>query len=458
MPGSNSHAGAPSLSLTGGTDTFDLAGTSTEAGEYDPVGNGQTVWWKITPLTDTYFRFDTSATPGDPDTYIAVFTGTGFASSDSDFEDDDSGQDPLVGSPYYGAARIEFLAVGGTTYYVQVTAYDLNVSGVLTWKPGAYGDWITPDPVTVNVTVAYGFGSGQGTAHWAADYEAIANFYETGVHPPQRESAALSCMWTHVTNGENGGYGSFGAGPGILDGCPALSAPNVSPGDAVGSFTVGERESWSAGFFSSDTMTTTYEEAVQCFPLGDYLKSTTNVPGVYDDMLYQYEMPYTDQYGRQRPLRTFQHATIDYAADLVDNLAYQAFSFDVYVESGSLATPFSWWKPSDVSGSPVWSAHYAASAGIDPSPSYDSPATVTTVLGADYTLCLRLVTNRLTGSYPTLIGAASGSGYEASIVLVQANKQISATFQPSRYRIVTFDGEVPTTGEADGWHVGVVAW
>lgn len=125
-------ANATVLTGSSGTATFDLTSATAETGEPEPA-SGMTVWFSWTaPFSGTVW-FDTMLSTGDPDTYLSVYTGGSVGSLTLVTDDDDSGNDPAVGDPDYGTSKLSFTAVSGTTYNIQVDAYDPGVTGTLRW-------------------------------------------------------------------------------------------------------------------------------------------------------------------------------------------------------------------------------------------------------------------------------------------------------------------------------------
>lgn len=136
MPAANDDfSNAQTITGASGTVAFDLTGATAESGEPTPA-LGTTVWFAWTAPSSAPIQFDTTASVGDPDTYLSVYTGTAVNALTLIADDDDSGNDPAVGHPSYGASLLTFTPTSGTTYYIQIDAYDPSVSGILTWQPG----------------------------------------------------------------------------------------------------------------------------------------------------------------------------------------------------------------------------------------------------------------------------------------------------------------------------------
>jgi hypothetical protein len=115
-PGSDAFADAPAIALGDTSDPTPNAALSTEAGEDYPA-NGQTAWWTLTVPADGWVGLDLDeSTPSGADTTITVWVGDDVGSLVQVATQDDAF--------WWLSARVAFEATAGTTYRVQVDAYE----------------------------------------------------------------------------------------------------------------------------------------------------------------------------------------------------------------------------------------------------------------------------------------------------------------------------------------------
>ena len=118
-------------------DRLDVAGATKEPGEPNHAGDagGASIWWKFTPPTSGHYYV--SLAGSDFDTLLAVYTGTAVnalvpVSRYPNLSVPASSSD----EPFYAGSRVEFEAVGGTTYYIAVDG-EAGDFGVVALELGA---------------------------------------------------------------------------------------------------------------------------------------------------------------------------------------------------------------------------------------------------------------------------------------------------------------------------------
>jgi hypothetical protein len=137
--GSDMFANATVLTGTFASDVSDNTGATGEFGEENlPHANGEinSLWWKWTAPGDGHYEVNTFGSF--VDTVLGVYTGSSLGNLQTVGSDDDD-NDPTTGSVQ---SRVDFDAVGGTTYYFAVDGFgspdyvlstgeiDLNLGGV----------------------------------------------------------------------------------------------------------------------------------------------------------------------------------------------------------------------------------------------------------------------------------------------------------------------------------------
>ncbi|MFT5202995.1 MAG: hypothetical protein ACI9C1_002392 [Candidatus Aldehydirespiratoraceae bacterium] len=175
------------------TEFDDTTGFTIELNEPAPscaaFPRAHTAWWEWTAPGTGPIQVDTDDTPI-VDTLLAVFTGNSLGSLSEVACDDDSG--PGVSS------RVNFSAVEGTVYRIQVDAFDdeegpiqLNVSRTADWVPG------TPE------TPATTPGNGEVTVSWSAPDDGgapVSTYAVTGSPGGSCITAATSCLISGLAN------------------------------------------------------------------------------------------------------------------------------------------------------------------------------------------------------------------------------------------------------------------
>ena len=319
-----------------------------------------------------------------------------------------------------------------------------------------WGPWVQLPDYHATHAITYGTadpGDGSyGAVHRTASYDAVANFFEhggifgDGIHVPWLEPVALSCMWVHVVAGNVGGYGSFGAGPGIMDGCPVIYDPNPNiQNNYSGAFLVGEKEQWSKGFFSSDTMNT---EMHQHWINVDtrWLRLMPN-PDTWGVLGTGWTLP-TGAVGFEwadtlnlgaGTLGYGDLVTVDVDFLEVDNYSNQAYDVEIYAGAAN-----DWYLPGSPAGTPLATVSYPASAGHSTaaesnrlyrgnlakgqtglSVAFDLPTQVHnpgTLTEMPDTMSFGFISSRMRGGPPTLVGADHDhGGYNGSVALGYLN-------------------------------------
>ena len=126
-------------------------GSTTEPGEptnpngcitFFPAIKGATVWYRYTPPVNTTITADTFIESGGFDTVLAVYTGTAVNALTPVACNDDSGS---------LQSRVQFPAIGGTTYHFQVGGFDGRTGDLRLTVTSSGGATITPTP-TITAT------------------------------------------------------------------------------------------------------------------------------------------------------------------------------------------------------------------------------------------------------------------------------------------------------------------
>lgn len=163
LVGSDTWAGAVALAYGSSSDPTPMDGLTTEPGEPTPYET-HTAWWKFTAPRSETVGLDTlgSAFPGTPSTAtasIVVYTGDDLLSLTQVAATNTSQARQTFGNvtPHWNMAELDFDAIGGTTYYVQVGGSAVSAVLRVGKRVKTYGDWVQrPDyPVTMPFNGTY---------------------------------------------------------------------------------------------------------------------------------------------------------------------------------------------------------------------------------------------------------------------------------------------------------------
>lgn len=165
-PVNDNFADAIVLDPAGGELTFSTIGATTQVGE-PPAGEGHTVWFKITPTVSHFYTVRTGRTALPVwDSLVSIYTGSTLVGLTLVTNGDDNDLQPGTGP--FGTGAASWNAVAGTTYWIQVAAYD-DVTGpveradaVLTWGQATLPPTVSSiSPATGTVgTEVFIFGTG----------------------------------------------------------------------------------------------------------------------------------------------------------------------------------------------------------------------------------------------------------------------------------------------------------
>lgn len=158
-------AAATVLTGASGASAFALVSSTQVAATYETgeptlVGGNGSVWFSWTAPAAGVVSFDTIDTPlkpngYQPDTFLAIYTGSSLTALTLVVSDDDSGAPAAQG---YGAALATFTAISGTTYFIQVQSYDQGINnGVLTWTAGGRTVSTSTNTLTIALVPASGW-------------------------------------------------------------------------------------------------------------------------------------------------------------------------------------------------------------------------------------------------------------------------------------------------------------
>jgi hypothetical protein len=139
-PSNDDFANATVVAALPFTDTVDTTEATTASNDPSCSGNGESVWYSLTPAVDGWIQVDTFGS--DYDTVLGIYTGSAGALTEIACNDQAAGTDQ---------SRVRINAVSGTTYHVMAATWEgTSGGGTLVLNAAVSSPPFSLDDVTIN--------------------------------------------------------------------------------------------------------------------------------------------------------------------------------------------------------------------------------------------------------------------------------------------------------------------